>query len=73
MFYLSTHHLTCYTLPALPVVEMAHSSNVFIHGATFNSAQGGDIHINSKESDMQGFKSVQQSIFIDNPMKAFRT
>ena len=34
-------HLTCYTLPLL---AMAHSSNVFIHGSTINSAQG-DIHI----------------------------
>ena len=44
-----THHLTCYTLP-LSVKEMANSSNVFIHGSTFNSAQG-DFHIHSRDSE----------------------
>ena len=39
--------------PHLPVLllEMAHSSNVIIHGSTFNSAQG-DIHINKTDSGM---------------------
>jgi hypothetical protein len=59
-----THHITSYTL------EMAHSSNVFINGSTFNSAQG-DIHINNKDSGMPHFRSVQKSILIDNPMKDF--
>jgi hypothetical protein len=38
------YHLTCYTLP---VVEMAHSSNVIIHGSTFNSA----LHIDDQMKD----------------------
>ena len=29
---------------------MAHSSNVFIHGSTFNSAQG-DFHIHNRDSE----------------------
>ena len=35
-----------YTLP----VDMAHSSNVIIHGGTFNSVQG-DFHIYNKNSE----------------------
>jgi hypothetical protein len=50
------------------VVEMAHSSNVFIHGSTINSAQG-DIHINNKDSGMYDFRFVQKRILIDDPMK----
>ena len=55
-------------------VEMAHSSNVIIHGSTFNSAQG-DLHIHNKdsklESGMHDFRSIQRSILIDDPMKDF--
>ena len=62
------------SLPTLPAVEMAHSSNVIIHGGTFNSAQG-DLHINNKDSGMQDFigLSVQKSILIDDPMKDLMT
>ena len=38
---------TCYILP---VVEMAHSSNVMIHGSSFNSVQGG-FHIHNRDSE----------------------
>ena len=64
-------HFTCYTLP---VVEMAHFSNVVIQGGTFNSAQG-DLHINNKdpESGMHDLRSIQKSILIDDPMKVFLT
>ena len=64
--------ITCYTLP---VVEMAHSSNVIIHGGTFNSAQG-SFHINNdsdKDLGMHDLRSVQKSILIDDPMKDFVT
>ena len=61
-----THHLTCYTLP---VMEIAHSSNLFFYESTINSAQG-DIHINNKDSGMHDFRSVQNlKILIDNPIK----
>ena len=68
MFHLP--HPPPHPLP-LPVVEMAHVSNVFIHGGTFNSAH--DLHINDRdpESGMHDFRSVQKSIFIDDPMKDF--
>ena len=69
-----TRYLACYTLPV--VVEMAHfqSSNVIIHGGTFNSAQAqGDLHINNKDSGMHDFWSVQKSILIDDSMKDFMT
>ena len=61
-----THHRSLYTL------EMNPSSNVIIHGGTFNSAQG-DFHIHNRnsESGMHDFKSVQKSILIDDSMKDF--
>ena len=62
-----SHHLTCYTLP---VVGMAHSSNVIIQGGIFNSAQA-DVHINNKDSGMHDFRSVQKSLHIDDLMKDF--
>ena len=62
-----SHHLTCYTLP---VVEMAHPSNVLIQGGIFNSAQG-DIHINETDLGMHDFRSVQKSFLIDDSMKDF--
>ena len=66
-------HLTRYMLP---VVEMAHTSNVIIQGGTFNSAQG-DFHINNKDSEsgMHNFRSVQKSIsiLIDDTIKDFVT
>ena len=34
----------------LPMLEMAHSSNVLIHGSTINSAQG-DLHIHNRDSE----------------------
>ena len=60
--------------PYLPVVEMAHSSNVIIQGGTFNSAQG-DFHINNNDSGMHNFtgRFVQKSILIDDQMKDFIT
>ena len=59
-------------LTHLLVIEMIHSSNVMIHGSTFNSAQG-DIHIHSwdSESGMHDFRSVQKGILIDDSMKDF--
>ena len=56
----------------LQVLQMALSSNVIIHGGTFNSAQG-DLHINNRnsESGMHDFRSVQKRILIDDPMKDF--
>ena len=63
-----THHLTRYTLH-WQVLEMA---NVNIHGGTFNSlAVQGDFHNNNKDSGMHDFRSVQESILIDDPMKDF--
>ena len=58
----------------VPVLEMAHSSNVIIHGGIFNSAQG-DFHINNKDSGMYVLRSVQKSIqvLIDDPIKDFVT
>ena len=51
--------------------EMAHSSNVMIHGSTFISAQG-DLHIhNRNESGKHNFMSVQKSILIDDWIKDF--
>ena len=54
----------------LPLVEMAHSSNVMIHGGTFISAQG-DLHIHNSDSGsgMHNFGSVQKSILINDGMK----
>ena len=54
--------------------RMAHSSNVFIHESTINSAQG-DIHINNRDSGMHEFRpgSVHKSIFINDPIKDFVT
>ena len=51
---------------------MDHSSNVYIHESTINSAQG-DIHINNnKDSGMHDFRSVQKSVLIiDVSMKDF--
>ena len=56
----------------LPLLGMAHSSNVIIHGSTFNSAQG-DLHINNKDSGMHDFRFVQKSILINDPIKDFVT
>ena len=53
-----THHLTLYTLP---VVDMAHFSNVIFNDGSFkfNSAQG-DLHIHNRvtESGMHNLRSV---------------
>ena len=45
-----THHLTITTRYHSPVLEMAHSSNVILHGSTINSVQG-DFHIHNKDSE----------------------
>ena len=45
--------------PTLPVMEMTHSSNVFIQGSTINSAQG-DIYINNTDSGMQDVSFIQK-------------
>ena len=52
--------------------EMAHSSNVMIHGSTFISAQG-DLHIHNRDSESgkHSFMSVQKSILIDEWIKDF--
>ena len=54
----------------LPLVQMAHSSNVIINGGIFSSGQG-DVHIRNEvlEFGMHNFGSVQNSILIDDPMK----
>ena len=64
-----THHLTCYTLPAIGMAHSSNSSNVMIHGSTFNSPQG-DLHIHNRDSEsgMHNFRSAQKSILIDVPV-----
>ena len=63
---------TTTSLATLPVVEMDHSSNVFIHRSTFNSAQG-DFHVHTRDSEsgMHNFRSVHTSILINDTMKDF--
>ena len=53
------------SLNMLPVAERDHSSNVFIHGSTINSAQR-DFHIHNSDSEsgVHNFRSVQTSILI---------
>ena len=50
------------------------SSNVIIHGSTFNSAQG-DLHIHNgyslAESGTHDFNSLEKSILIVDPIKDF--
>ena len=57
-FHLS-HHLTIATHYHSPVLEMAHSSNVIVHG-TLNSVQG-DYHIHNEDSEfgMHDFRSEE--------------
>ena len=58
----------------LPVTEIDHSPNVFIHGSTINSAQR-DFHIHNKDSESgkHNFRSVRKSILIYHTMKDFVT
>ena len=66
-------HRPLLLLYTLPVLKMAHSSNIII-GSTFNSAQG-DFHVHNRDSEsgMHDFRSVQKTILIDDPMKDFMT
>ena len=73
LFLRLTLHLTFYTFLVL-AMALSSNPNVFIHGSTFNSAQG-DFHIHNgdSESGMHNFRSFQKSILIDDPIKDFVT
>ena len=52
-------------------MALFNSSNVIIHGGTFNTVQG-DLNINrDPEFGMLDFMSVPKWILIDDPMKDF--
>jgi hypothetical protein len=67
-FSLATSLESLATLPHFPVVEMAHFSNVIIHGSTINSAQG-DLHIINDRDPESGMHNIR---FIRSEERPYR-